>query len=347
MATPRSVADCTPAMSEGSTSRSSAFLGLVDRSRRSPAVHFAVLGAVLFASSAWWSAPRSVDRPRLVVPASRLAKAERAFVAENRRPPAAAEKATLVERLLDEEILFQHAMTLGLHHAEVPRRRLARIARFVEPSGDRAPADAELARRAVELGLHEGDYVTRRVLVDAAERLISAAPRLAEPSEETLAIYLEQHGEHFRDDDRIRISHVLLAAARRSQPVADAGALLVRLRRDNLSPADATALSDPGLVPSHLPLLAERGLERRFGPDFTDRLPELPEGEWSGPVVSRHGAHLVFVHERRPGRIPELARVRGKALALWREAAAERWLAERLRQLRAEVEVVVASEVRS
>lgn len=319
----------------------------IPRFLRSPAVHFAVLGAMLFASSSWWSAPRGGERPRLAVPASRLAEAERAFVAENRRPPAAAEKAALAERLLDEEILFRHAMALGLHHAEVPRRRLASIARFVEPPGDPASAAADLARRAVELGLHEGDYVTRRVLVDAAERLIRAAARLAEPSEETLAQVVERHGEHFRDDDRIRISHVLLAAARRSQPEVDAAALLVRLRREKVSPADAAALADPGLVPTHLPLLADRGLERRFGREFTARLPELPAGEWSGPVVSRHGAHLVFVHERRAGRIPELAQVRDRARALWREAAAERWLAERLRQLRAEYVVVVESAVAS
>ncbi len=89
--------------------------------------------------------------------------------------------------------------------------------------------------------------------------------------------------------------------------------------------------------------MTERGLERRFGPSFTARLAELPAGVWSGPVASHHGAHLVFVHERRPGRLPELAEERGKVLARWHEAAAERWLAERVRQLRAEYEVVLES----
>ncbi len=314
---------------------------------RSPAVHFAVLGGLLFASSPWWNSSSSSDPPRLIVPASRLVEAERVFQAENRRPPTPEEKSALAERLRDEEILFRHAMALGLHLAEVPQRRLASIARFVEPSGDEVPATAEMARRAVELGLHEGDFVTRRVLVDAAERLIRAAARLAKPSDEALAQVVERHSEHFRDDDKIRISHVLLASARRHHPVEDADALLVRLRRESISPADAADLADPGLVPAHLPLLADRGLERRFGPGFTAGLSELPEGEWAGPVVSIHGAHLVFVHERQAGRVPELAQVRGKARGLWREAAADRWLAERLRQLRDEFEVVVEREVTS
>ncbi len=310
-----------------------------------PAVHFAILGALFFLGSSWFAAPEAAGRPRLAVPASRVAEAEQAFAAEARRPPTAAEKTAIVESLVDEEVLFRHALALGLHQAEVPQRRLARIAAFVEPPGIEAPAPAELARRAVELGLHEGDYVTRRVVVDAAERLIRAAGRLAEPSDEALTQYLERHGQHFRSDDRIRISHVLLSSARRPHPAADADALLVRLHRDNASQEEAAALGDPGPVPPHLPLLTDRGLDRRFGPSFTARLPELPEGEWSGPVTSHHGAHLLFVHERRPGRVPELARVRGKVLALWHEAAAERWLAERLRQLRNDYEVVVESGV--
>lgn len=319
---------------------------LTERLRRSPAVHFVVLGALLFGSSPWWNASPSFDPPRLVVPASRVAEAERVFVVENGRPPTSVEKSALAERLLDEEILFRHAMALGLHRAEVPQRRLASIARFVEPSADEAPA-VELAQRAVALGLHEGDFVTRRVLIDAAERLIRAAARLAEPDEETLEQVLEDHGEHFRSDDKIRISHVLLSSARRAHPVEDAEALLVRLRRENVSPETAAVLADGGMVPANLPPLADRGLERRFGPDFTARLPELAEGEWSGPVVSRHGAHLVFVHERRAGGVPELSQVRDETLALWRGVAAERWLSERLRQLRNEYEVVVESEVTS
>ena len=49
--------------------------------------------------------------------------------------------------LVDEEVLFEYALSLGLDRAEVPRRRLASIAAFVEPPGKEAPSSAELARR--------------------------------------------------------------------------------------------------------------------------------------------------------------------------------------------------------
>ncbi len=183
-----------------------------------------------------------------------MAEAERTFAAEAGRPPTAADKTAITGRLVDEEVLFQYALALGLHHAEVPRLRLASIAAFVEPPGTAAPEAEALARRAVELGLHQGDYVTRRVLVDAAARLIRAAARLAEPSDEELKRYLADHGEPFRSAATLRISHLLLSSARRPHPTADAAALLVRLRREKPSPEDAAALADPGPLPPHLPL---------------------------------------------------------------------------------------------
>jgi parvulin-like peptidyl-prolyl isomerase len=87
--------------------------------------------------------------------------------------------------------------------------------------------------------------------------------------------------------------------------------------------------------------LTARAVERRFGARFAARLAELPAGEWVGPVGSRYGEHLVFVHGRRPGEIPELDAVREKVKAAVRQSTAQRWLGERLRQLRSEVEVVV------
>ncbi len=329
---------------------------ILPRFSRSPALHFAVLGTLLFVASlsrqpSLADAEASADRPRLEIPVSRVAEAERAFRAEQRRSPTASEKAELIDGLIDDEVLFHYALRLGLHRSEVPRRRLAQIASFVEsgsPASSSAASEpksdsvsAELAQKAVDLGLHEGDFVTRRVLVDAARRLIRGAARLVEPDEQAVVEYLRSHGERFRGEDRFRISHVLQNRAVRDEPFESAASLLARLRREHLSPDDAQALADPGIVPPNLPLLGTRALERRFGVDFVAGLTALPAGEWVGPVLSRHGAHVVFVHESRPGELPELAQARDKIRPLLREQAADRWLTVRLRQLREGYEVVI------
>ncbi len=328
---------------------------------RSPVVHFAVLGTLLFVASLGREptsadATSSIDQPRLEIPASRVAGAERTFRAEHRRPPTAAERTELINKLIDEEILFRHALSLGLHRSAVPQRRLAQIASFVEPDGSHAgsgtasstaasgTASAELAQRAVELGLHEGDFVTRRVLIDAARRLIRGAARLVEPEDEAVVEYLRAHSERFRREDRFRVSHVLQSQAVRDHPSDDAVALLAQLRRDGVSPDDADVLADPGIVPPRLPLLGARALERRLGVGFVASLAALPAGEWAGPVLSRYGAHLVFVHEVRPGKIPELAEVSDKIRASLREQAADRWLAVRLSQLREGYTFMIADQ---
>ncbi len=324
---------------------------------RSPVVHFAVLGTLLFVASLGRE-PTSADatsltaQPRLEIPASRVAGAERTFRAEHRRPPTAAEKTELINKLIDEEILFRHALSLGLHRSEVPQRRLAQIASFVEPDGSHAgsgtasgTASAELARRAVELGLHEGDFVTRRVLIDAARRLIRGAARLVEPGDEAVVEYLRAHSERFRREDRFRVSHVLQSQAVREHPSEDAASLLAKLQREGVSPDEADRLADPGIVPPRLPLLGTRALERRLGVGFVASLADLPVGEWAGPVPSRYGAHLVFVHEYRPGAIPQLAEVSDKIHASLREQAADRWLAVRLGQLREGYDLSIADLV--
>ncbi|MEM8933303.1 MAG: peptidylprolyl isomerase [Acidobacteriota bacterium] len=306
---------------------------------RSPAVHFVLLGSLLFVASSWRRPmPDGVtDRGPIEIPSARIAEAEQAFRAERRRVPNAAEKAELVETLIDEEVLFRHALALGLQEAEVPRRRLAQIAAFLEPevepnTGQTDPT--ELARRAIELGLHEGDFVTRRVLIDAARRLVRGAGRLVEPTDEAVADYLRAHGERFRDEDRFRVSHVLASRARHDDPSTVASTRLDRWQRSAIDDLDAMPPGDPSLVPPRLPLLGVRALERRFGVGFARQLADLPVGSWAGPIPSRHGAHLVFVHEHRSGTVPDATTVADAVRAILREEAADRWMAARLRQLR-------------
>jgi parvulin-like peptidyl-prolyl isomerase len=76
-------------------------------------------------------------------------------------------------------------------------------------------------------------------------------------------------------------------------------------------------------------------VERAFGADFAARLGPLAPGQWTGPVESGFGLHLVLVRERTEGRRPDLAEVRA---AVEREFLADR----RKRQLAATYERLLA-----
>jgi parvulin-like peptidyl-prolyl isomerase len=68
---------------------------------------------------------------------------------------------------------------------------------------------------------------------------------------------------------------------------------------------------------------------------------KLPAGRWSEPIPSRHGHHLVFVHERREAALPALAEVRDQVEQQLLERLADDWLRLRLQELRAEYEIVL------
>ncbi len=64
-------------------------------------------------------------------------------------------------------------------------------------------------------------------------------------------------------------------------------------------------------------------VESSFGRGFADQLAELPTEEWSGPIESAFGLHLVFVEKRTEGRLPALSEVRESVARDWRYTQSE------------------------
>jgi parvulin-like peptidyl-prolyl isomerase len=75
------------------------------------------------------------------------------------------------------------------------------------------------------------------------------------------------------------------------------------------------------MLPAATPLQPLREVANTFGQDFADALLKLTPGQWSGPVESSFGLHLVWVSERTSGAAAELATVRP---LVEREVQAER-----------------------
>ncbi|MDX1381400.1 MAG: peptidylprolyl isomerase, partial [Xanthomonadales bacterium] len=74
---------------------------------------------------------------------------------------------------------------------------------------------------------------------------------------------------------------------------------------------------------------------RMFGDRFAAELLDAPEGQWSGPVESAYGVHLVNVERRTPPRSPALDEVRQaveRDLLAARREEAEQALLDALRQ---------------
>jgi hypothetical protein len=236
-----------------------------------------------------------------------------------------------------------------MHRHPAVEARLALVASFVEADrsttspGAAAPSttDAERAAAAVELGLHRGDLVARRIMVDSARRLIRSVALLQEPPADRVEAYLAAHRRQLEEPGRVRLSLVSINAFRWDDSAARAREVAARIETEGLGLDEALALSDPGLVEPHLPALTEQALATRMGADFARRAVALPEGGWSEPVESRHGHHLVWVHERSGSALPPWEQIAPMVEDRVRQEMADEWLARRLLELRNEFEIIV------
>jgi len=95
------------------------------------------------------------------------------------------------------------------------------------------------------------------------------------------------------------------------------------------------------LLNHRYPLTAVSGIARNFGPDFADALSALPRKEWTGPVRSPFGLHLVRITAYQPGRDPPLSEIRDQVLKKWRAKKREDFIAAEYDRMRARYDVVL------
>ncbi|MEM7587010.1 MAG: peptidyl-prolyl cis-trans isomerase [Acidobacteriota bacterium] len=306
---------------------------------KSPALHMAVLGGLMFGITVQRGGAL-FDARRIEVPSHRFELSLQGFVSDNFRLPTLDEQQEILDNLIDQEVLYTYALELGMHDQPAAQRRLAQIAEFVESNPHEHPTQAELAEEAMTLGLHHGDMVVRRILIDSATRLIRAVVLVQDPRPELVEAYLASHPERFEQPARSRISQVMANGFKWPDTGARAGELLAHIRSESLSLEAAVALGDEGFVEPHLEPLTEKALTTKFGSELAASVLQLPVGAWSEPIESRYGHHLIYVHELLPAYVPPLAEVYDEVAAELLRKLADDWLALRLEELRAEYEII-------
>jgi hypothetical protein len=208
---------------------------------REPLVHFVVLGGLTFLAYdlARADAP---DPDRIVVTRAKQSELVTEFEEIAGRPPSAEEREHLIDRFVDEELVYREGLALGLDRGDpVVRRRVIRKMEFVQTSYD----------------------------------------VIAEPSDEELEAFLEANPERYAADPRYDIEQIFVAARDGVDAEAEAARILGaleggapssgmgdrhtrgrKLSIDHVRKAHGDALADaiPGLEPERWYVVeAERG----------------------------------------------------------------------------------------
>lgn len=203
----------------------------------------------------------------------------------------------------------------------ISREDRARLSLQWQQTMQRPPTDAELDsltekwlreevlyREALRLGLDQGDAVVRKRMANKMDFLAGSIAETAQPSEQTLADWLANNPQRFASDPRYSFDQVYYEGKQAAQETLS-----------KMGPqADGKGLGEPISLPARLDDAPTAQIAGVFGTVFADRLADVsPTGEWTGPIPSGFGWHLVRVRRIRTGKVPPLAQIRDHVEADW------------------------------
>ena len=203
-----------------------------------------------------------------------------------------------------------------------------------------------LAREAVETGLDKDDTVVRRRLAQKLKFLVEDTSHVLEPTEAELASHHAAHAGRFEAGATVSFVQVFFNPEHRADAAADAKTSLVALQRDGGENLAGT-IGDRFLIESQFDDLDRTAVSGIFGPEFADAVFALKQGEWSGPIRSGYGLHLVYVSSITPAKPHPLSEVRDAVLEDWRREKEEAAYREYLNALRAKYGVEIDDGVRA
>jgi parvulin-like peptidyl-prolyl isomerase len=213
---------------------------------------------------------------------------------------------------------------------------------------DRMIDEELLVQRALELGLAQQDARVRRDLVAAVVDAVVTEADATEPTDAELEAFYRAHADLFSRPGRVHARQVWLRVtdAQDESRAAERAAEAVRRLRAGESIRDVRrALGDGEAAPLPDQLLPAAKLLDYLGPTCARAALALPPGAVSDPVRSGTGYHVLQVVAREDAWLPPFAGVAADVSAEYRRRAGDRALRAYLDDLRQRAEVAVAPEL--
>lgn len=198
--------------------------------------------------------------------------------------------------------------------------------------------DEILFREGVALGLDRDDPVIKRRVRQKLDVISEEQIAGAAPTDTELTAYLAQNPARFTRPAAVSFEQVFFDGSR---PVAEVEREVANAKSALARGGDPTRLGQPTMLPRRADAASMELIKRDFGEVFAVQLEKLPLGEWTGPVASGLGAHLVRVSARTPAALAPLDDVRQQVAREWENERRDRSRTESYRKLRDSYTVVI------
>lgn len=210
---------------------------------------------------------------------------------------------------------------------------------------DRLIEEELLVRRGVEIGLVSSAPGVRKAIVAAMIESILADVESRAPDPAELRAFFEQNAAYFTGGERLQVERMVFRARVDGKAGALARAREARAALGE-EPPDAVRerLADrPVLAVPAVPLPAHK-LREYLGPTLVERAQELPVGAWSDPIDTPQGVVLLRVVERSEPPMPRYEDAAAQVEAEFRRREGDAALRAYLEGLRAEADVTLAAD---
>lgn len=209
---------------------------------------------------------------------------------------------------------------------------------------DRLVDEELLVQKGLDLGLARRDRRVRSDIVASVVESVVAEAATSEPSDADVEAFFAAHGDLFQRTGRVRVRQVLVRVSSGvADDVARerAAAAATRLRAGDDFDSVARELGDAAIAPLPAGKIDPATLREYLGPTVATSVLELPVGTPSDPIRSAAGYHVVEVLEREPATTPALAEIVDQVRVELRRRSQDEALRTYVEGLREEHEVRV------
>ncbi|MCP3986737.1 MAG: hypothetical protein GY723_20320 [bacterium] len=210
---------------------------------------------------------------------------------------------------------------------------------------DRMIDEELLVQRGMELGLVESDRRVRANITSTMVRMVVADAEDRPVEEADLRSFYAEEAPFFTQPGRLRVRQVFFRVRRGEDDQAGIAraneARVVWIGGESLEDV-RKAHGDAEVSPIPDALLPPAKLREYIGPTALRAVMDMTKGEISQPVRSGTGYHLFLLLDREPERVPGFEEISELVSKEWVRRAGDRALRSYLDDLRARAEVVLA-----